>query len=91
MVSVNDHKGTILADETREGFHIKSGERRKIEFHFSTPIENENSEELYAGFTCDQHISVMFGNTGKNLNLLITAQSVTHVRQEMDRSELTKN
>lgn len=68
VVSVNNHKGAILADETREGFHIKSGERRKIEFRFSTPIENENSVELYAGFTCDQHISVMFGNTGKNLN-----------------------
>lgn len=31
VVSVNNHKGAILADETREGFHIKSGERRKIE------------------------------------------------------------
>jgi len=63
IVALHDKQGDILADEVIDGVHIAPGEWKRIEFHFSSVIENADESELYAGFSCDQHIAFMGGHT----------------------------
>lgn len=63
FVTVGDRAGEVLADEVMSDVHIAPGEWRKIEFHFSQVIKNEDEAELYAGFSCDQYASFMGGPT----------------------------
>lgn len=68
VISVFDRDGEVLMDETQTGFHIAPGERRKVAFRFTKPIANAEGAALFAGFTCDQWITVVYGSTGINLN-----------------------
>ena len=64
IVAIGDRSGEILADEVMTDVHLAPGEWRKIEFHFSQVIENSEETELYAAFSCDQHVAFMGGHTG---------------------------
>lgn len=64
FVTLGDRTGEIIAEEVMSDVHIAPGEWKKIEFHFSKVIKNTEEAELYAGFSCDQHISFMGGHTG---------------------------
>jgi len=64
FITLGSCAGEVLIDEVMSDVHIAPGEWRRVEFHFSRVIENTEEAELYAGFSCDQHISFMGGYTG---------------------------
>ena len=64
IVAIGDRAGEVLVDEVMSDVHIAPGEWRRIEFQFSHVIENADEAELYAGFSCDQHVSFLGGHTG---------------------------
>jgi len=63
FITLGSRDGEVLIDEVMADVHIAPGEWRRVEFHFSGVIENTEEAELYAGFSCDQHVSFMGGYT----------------------------
>ena len=78
IVAIGSKDGEILADEVMSDVHIAPGEWRRIVFTFSNVIENAEENELYAGFSCDQHIAYMGGATGTVLRPPTTTDVVRY-------------
>gem|GEM_PF-659111 len=82
IVAIGSKDGEILADEVMSDVHIAPGEWRRIVFTFSSVIENAEENELYAGFSCDQHIAYMGGDTGTVLRPPTTSDVVRYNAHE---------
>lgn len=78
IVAIGSKDGEILADEVMSDVHIAPGEWKRIVFTFSSVIENAEENELYAGFSCDQHIAYMGGATGTVLRPPTTSDVVRY-------------